>query len=122
MSMEQTAPSVGARVKTPAKKEELETIKLRFTKQKITVTLDFDVTWEEALDQIAAAVGRRVYFSWTDLDETVQILASTPCCVFYIVNVHWVLRIFVRWWWIRQRSLMICFLSSKRTGTKKTPS
>ena len=40
------------------------------------MTLDFEASWEEALDKIEKAIGRRVYFSWTDADETVVV--DTP--------------------------------------------
>ena len=40
------------------------------------MTLDFFAPWEEALDKIEKAIGRRVYFSWTDADETVVV--DTP--------------------------------------------
>lgn len=58
---------------TKAKKEELEEIKLHFTKQKITVVIDFDATWDEAVAAIAKSIGRKVYFSWLDDDETVVV-------------------------------------------------
>ena len=38
--------------------------------------LDFEASWEEAMDKIAKELGRRVYFSWTDVDETVVV--DTP--------------------------------------------
>ena len=60
----------------PAKREELDQVKLVFFRQNITVTLDFFAPWEEALDKIEKAIGRRVYFSWTDADETVVV--DTP--------------------------------------------
>ena len=60
----------------PDKKGELDEIKLHFTKEKITVTLDIEVEWEEALEAIAKAIGRKVYFSWVDGDETVVV--DTP--------------------------------------------
>jgi hypothetical protein len=55
---------------------ELDEIELFFKEENITVKLDFDATWEQAQAAIAKAMGRQVFFSWVDGDDTVVV--DTP--------------------------------------------
>lgn len=74
--MSGAAKAAGGAGESGGKREELDEIELVFTDVNITVKLDFDATWEEAQEAIAKAIGRVVFFSWVDGDETVVV--DTP--------------------------------------------